>query len=838
LFLKGVKSQDTIQVKKEVSKIPHFVNGYILLSEMIKDPKIKSLWASEIVNQFPSHIPALKSAASIKETLGEHDKCIEIGKMIEKISPNEARSILIHSFIRSNKIKEAQRMLDDDSKISDLEKAIIGIESWKIDGDEQKLRDVISLPNSDKITSYKAQAVFYLGNLIDVNEAESIFVEQLKLDKKNPDVYSFYGKYKKNILKDEEKGNFLLKKAVEYGSLNDDEVELYTRDLIANNEFEKAIEFCGKIDTKWSHLRAGLSAFRLGKFTDASLELQAHIKKDPRCKEAWVALAFTYYALGKIMSVVSVNERLVELGHQDMLIQNKIDSIYGKPCSIRISNPQEFRIKETPLIFQNFLIKSIENIRWLRRFSRKECAISVVNDIEPLLVEFVEKWDHLSAVLKQAGDFYVEAFTLTEKEEFIDIAQEMYMKRAEKDKRGESLIDVAIVLHIKGMSEKAVGILKRAVKAFPDNHAVWLNLGIGYAIIKQFQYARHCLCVAEKLSTAEMQASIFSCYAAISILFDNKDEIKLAIDKAYNIDPENPEVWELKMALGEVSPYAGGATAFENGPNAATIDVMTEICIKENKPLEAIGFAMMSGNKKKIEMAFEANKQYEYAMLYADDEETKQRLIALSRGAIKEGDYKDTPLLNAVFYFTTGDYDKASEIFIQRDDIFSVLGAAACVMKKGKANKAAEVIKKQIEKANSPVMKRVLDSLAMTTDPECDTSLPDSIIGKLRQGIKLSGLLQASYLLYNEQPNLIAPMKLFIIEGLRASILIDQERYALDDATKNYLKRTGKREALLFRSMFLMKYESKNRREAMECLQKLCILSPSLVSTILPIIQN
>ena len=836
--------KDLLRVKQSFLKIPNFVNGYLMFLDLIDDNRIKALWCNSIRNTFPKSIKVLTKIASIYDELQLYDECQKTVNMLMPLDHHLARSLLIHTLIHAKRISEVNAMINDDVDLTLKEKAEVDLAMWMEDKNDNRLHEILKLETNKEFAEIKAEALYLLGDRFDAKMSLQLFAEFLKEDKENPMIYAHFGRYLKEVQKSEEKGNFLLKKAVEHGYLADDAVDLYTRDLINENKLEECISLCKKVNTKWSHFRSGLILYRLQRYDEATVELQLHVKKDPSSIEAWNVLANLYLIRGKVMSAAAVNERLKELSKPNFVLQSQLNSIFGLPITlfdkgIQYDAHQEnlsaeerkklFKLEETPILFSQFLRQTTQQIHSFFIFGRQQLVDHLINITVPLVQYYNEKWGKLASVLKECGDFYVESFTSTNNTDYLQTAQVLYMKRCELDKRGESFVDLAMVLNMKGATEQALVVLRRAVKAFPDNPTVWISLGICFAILKKFPYAKHCICVAKNIAADDINmSSIFVCFAAISLLMNESNLAARATDAAFQLNQENSEVWQLKYLQEENNKYSNAVLIYESGATVNAVKALPSLCIQENQIEDALGFAIMSKDRKKIAQAYEACGLYEYAMLFVDDDdkETKERLIVLSKGTITNQDFdSQNPMVKAAHLFGEGKYDEAGALFVQRNDIFGKLGAYACAYMKGNSEKVASAIQKEV-KTSDPSYQLLLDSIQIKANPNNGLVYPDVIRSKYLTLIPqfetnyaaLTNLYQWEKSKFSKDPEL---MKLLIVEILKSETAAPA---FLNDLSKQLLTLTGSRESILLRALSLYKLRKIN--ESKLYLQQYIVCNP------------
>ena len=300
--------------------------------------------------------------------------------------------------------------------------------------------------------------------------------------------------------------------------------------------------------------------------------------------------------------------------------------------------------------------------------------------------------------------------------------------------------------------------------------------------------------------------------------------------RARDLNSDNADVWILLTLAKSVGSYSGCTLAFENGANLDIISALPNLCIREKSPLEALNYALICNDRKKIELSYEANGRYDEALKFDDDDETRERLCALN-GTLEEPKSESLEI-NAIYDYVNGNYDKALSSFMKTNNMFGKLGGLACLVKKGKKEKVAEVVRKMIDDADKD-MEQILDSISMNINPELKPIFSKTAIGALRIELMNNNMTNASYVIYNENRGNILMLRLFIIEQLKS---IDNSiNGILDEATKQYCK-TGTRESLLLRTLACIKIDK--RSEFILSAEKLCVLAPSYIPIFIPMINK
>lgn len=799
-FINFYEQSDANKILNEVQVIPDFLSGFILVLGLITDKVQKSAIAETIASKFPKSLRALTAAANAKEETGDFKAMLNIAQKISKISKNEGIKITIRGYIKMGQFAEAEKLIETAGNYSQYDKTQVQIELWKVDKDPKRLKTVLQLPDEQQFAEFKAFAALNLGNAIDLETANKIFATSLKLDRENAAIYAYFGKFMIEYMKDAAKGEFLLRKAFELGYKGPEALELAVADYIKNQNFDEALKHCQMTREPWARLRSGMIYYNQGKYEEAANQLQLYLKQKSDDHNALTVLGYTYLAMGRLVSVLQVSEELESIGHPSKELKIKLDQIYGK--NILKDGISEETVAN-PLLFAPSLQHTIDLIKRMVKFNRVEAAIEVVHKTDGFVSKYVEEFgDKLSSVLKLCGDYYMEAFNITKDAKYAQSSLQLYMKRAEKDKRGECFIDVAEILFSLGKLDQTITVLRRAVKAFPDNWSVWNSLGIAFSISQRYSFAKHCFCVAAKLCEEADKAKVMNCFASLSYLCEDQMTMSTSADEANRLDPNNAFSWEHKAMSGSIDEYSGEILSFKNGNVKTPINILPELCIYANKPLESLGFAFMSGNKNKIAMALEACGKYREAMKFTEDEETLARLRSLcgEKGTgVKYSRKENEELSDLVKAIRSNSDDEKSEILQSLFD-------------------SSE--------------RQVYDQLRMKLGKE--TMMPYDRLANIRQGVQYCDKKTIAIEVYNKFVEDLDPV---VIRNYVIEILKNDDHYEnIMTPVLQLCKINGCRDHILLLALALIHVG--NEQDAASVLQQYVILRPQMCRKLMPLIKR
>ncbi|EAX95551.1 TPR Domain containing protein [Trichomonas vaginalis G3] len=803
-WIKSLQNPDPNEILKEVKLIPDFRSGYIMVIDLINDRNVKNALIDEITKKFSKSLKALESAAKAKEELNDYEGFLSISNMIVSINEEIGQKYVVRALIKLNRLEEAQKLIDNGVELSLIEKAKFAVEFWKTDKDDNRLHELLKYPYTKEFAEIKSMAAFYLGNHISAETANDIFTNCLKADRENCNVYAYFGNYLITVLNEQEKGKFLLKKSYDLGYRGSECLEIIVDECISSNQYEEAIKHCQLVNESWARFKSGLLYFKLGKYEDASYQLQLYTKRNPDDFNALTVLGYTYMSMGRLVAVSQIAEELEKIGHPCKELQYKVDCIYGKKLSENIIDQETVH---NPLLFGPSLYQTMELMKRLFNFNRYESIIEVIHQTENLVsshvLEFGEK---LSSVLKSAAEYYLLAFKVTKEGKYANECLKLFMRRAEKDKRGECFIDVAEVLSLLGKTEQSIIVLRRAVKAFPDNAYVWKSLGIAFFMTGKISFSRHCFCVAAKLSDETEKANVLNCYAALSYFTNDNEMMSRASEEANTLDPKNASSWEHKSICGTIDPYHGQVLSFTHGNQKYSIETLTELAINANKPFESLGYAFMTRDKTKICLALEACGKYKDAFEFTEDEETKERLKFL----LEENDKENV---------------KHSTRF---NELISGIE---------EASKANEIEKKEeilngLYSNTDRNFKELIDQLRYHIN--LDSLQPENCFGYTRDLTKQSDAKNAAVETFNQYKDYYNPL---VIKNYIIQVLKTNDTYEIIAPwSEILLKMDASRDNILLQALTMI--FTKDNQSAAKYLQQYITLKPQMYKKILPLIRK
>ena len=822
-FVLAAKKNDLPAIRHSISLIPPFVSGWMYYIEHLTVPQQKLNAINDALVKYPNYVPLMIKLSEAKEELGDTDGAISIIKNIISFDPYIGTPLLVKILIRLGRGSEAEKLMDEDVEkfITPEERARIDLLMYKTDKNKDRLRRILSIESTPGNAVAKAEAAFELKDELG-EDCQKYFIEAMKTNKENPIGYMIFGRYQLEVKKDEDKAVFLFRKAYELGLEDPVLLELTSRSLIQHGDLDEALRLCQKVDTNWSHFRAGLILQRQGNHEEACEEFQHDLRHNKDRKESWSAIGHSYIVLGRAMAAVSVAQQLRENGNPDLDLEYQIDSIFGAPILVHEYSEEAFGLKESPIRYYSFIQQCVTYLRVLSKFHRKEACQDIMSKTVSLTDKFVELWGKNASVLKASGDYYIEVFNVSGNASYVDKAQKLYMKRAEIDCRAEAFIDLAHSLHLKNKDEMAVTVLRRALKSFSDHSGLWMNLGIAFALTSHFPFSRHCLCVAAKLATSTEMARSYACVAAIALMIDDEKLLKVATNAARSFNPYDPDVWQILIKTGEVNKREASRIAFDFGASSNIIDNLPLFSLQAGQPKDALGFAMMSGNRNLISDALEADGKYEFALLFADDEERRNRLIKFSNPKLMNQNTKEL-----------------AAIFDKTEEPLRTLGLAALKLSEGDKQTALDSIMSVLgnHKLAQPVAVE-LEKIALRIAPKevkveaknADTD-PIEFLIQAKRTMSTYDAAKAAWQRFDRN---IPIVKNFVMEILRSQ---REEDYELAiKAIQAALKVSGDRE--IYRLLSVLQMRTSKFKEAYGTLQTLCILSPSLIQRLKPIMKE
>jgi tetratricopeptide (TPR) repeat protein len=441
----------------------------------------------------------------------------------------------------------------------------------------------------------------------------------------------------------------------------------------------------------------------------------------------------------------------------------------------------------------------------------------------PYVAAFAEKWGTLASVLKICGDFQCESFEVTQSQENSAEAIQLYKRRAELDKRAEAFIDLAHALQLHGNVEGSVTVLRRVLRTFSDHAGLWMHLGISFALSGRFPFARHCFCVAAKIATDCEAARSFSCCAAIALLIDDENLLKVATDSARRFNPYDPDVWQVLSHGDTLSALDSALIAFEFG--AAVQNHLVHLCLSANKINEALGFALMTGDGEEISLCFEAQQRYDLALLYTDAHGTRERLELLlqkqTRGAFE--------------LYQNRQFDNAASMFQARGDVYGRLAAGVCLVASGKKAEGCEML--DLVRADAPYFGSQIDKLLFKYS---DEPIQSRFAQKDPQMFFLEQLqkhtrVEAAHGCIKRFPSDPIAMEIFVLKSLESGSNEEITAELVTKARALYDVKPGRKSLMLF---VVTLVRSRLWKEAAPPMQTLCLLAPNLLPVVRPLMAK
>ena len=822
-FILAAKAHDLPKVKNEVSLIGSFISGWIFLAKQCADPKQRAWYLADAVLRYPDVLSLLKMLAEAKEESNDFEGALQCIKKVTKLDPEVGSPLLIRLLIRQGKVSDVVKMLqeDGDVQVSAFDRAVIELEMFKQDHDKDRLRRVLKMDNEESLAGAKAEAAWELRDELG-DGTEQYFLDALKMNRNNGRAYLLFGKWMLERKGDEEKVLFLFEKSIECGEFDSGCCELLSRKKIEENKLDEALSLCLKVDNNWSHFRAGMIYQRRGEHEAAANELQLDLRFNPDRKEGWAALGHSYLMLGRILSAKSVAEQLREMNAPDIALEYEIATFSGKPIEYK----GDLQI-EVPNVAYAILRQIIAQIHQFKRIGRKQTCMELITNIEPSVMRYAEKWPNLASVLKICGDFECIVFEVSKKPEAIKNAVQFYQKRAEVDRRAEAFIDLARALHLTGDTETALSVLRRVVKVFSDHAGIWMNLGIAFALTSRFPFARHCLCVAAKLSTDTEASKAFSCCSAVAFLIHDDELLQTSLDAARRYNPYDPDVWKLVVKTDEASALDAALMAFELGSSENILQVLPNMCLRMNRLQEALGYALMSDDNETIAACFEANHRYDLALLYAVSDKTKERLSLLLE--------KEAP--SPFNLYKDGKFDEAAAVFSKDTSVYGQIATGICLISSGKTADGVRTL--EAAKQAAPFFTRPIDQILMKLKP-ADEDMESTIAERdpatfFLLHLRKCSRLEAADFCIKHFPSNPDAMEIYVSECLRdgsndsiTDFLVTKARLLV------HARPSTKSSTLLVISLI----RSRLWQEASHELQRLLVMSPSLYAVGRPLLTQ
>ena len=620
-FVAAVEANDLKQMERELGYEPNFRSGWIFFCELIATPE-ERLWKLKLgLRKYPeSDVLAVMAIDTMLE-LRKYDEAFTVIAHLREINPELANSKRIDAMIKSGQAANLKEEVDNPD-INPVDRAIIAHALFKGDKDKRWLKYVIETDDTS-VTAMKAQAIWELRDDLG-DQCEPMLVATLKQDPNCGEAFMYFGKYQ--IEKGEkEKGLFLLQKALDLGSVDEQSADLLSAKLVGEGKLEDAVAVLRRVNKPLSHFRAGLIYQRLFECQYSCVEFQKYLACHSEDKIALSALGQSYMTMGRVASASST---LAKTGDAELMAQVAL----ALEIPLGLTAEGDFHISDTPVEFHCFLQQATTHIRRFRAFGGLEAARVVCERIHPKAQEFTTKWGNLAAVQKSAGDFYLEFFLVTSNEAMLSNAIACFKRRAELDKRAESFTDLAVAMHYGGQSQASVAILMRVIRVFPKSYNLWINLGVALAQTQKLAFAKHCFCVAAQMTDQQeqTQALVFCC--GVLRQLGDIDGAEELVQMLRDRDTQSPDFWIIDTTPDARTRYENGMMAFRQLPSQEVSKSIARSCLSLGRVKEELEYALMANEKELICEAYEANGNYEMALQYATDDATRQRLEALIKG--------------------------------------------------------------------------------------------------------------------------------------------------------------------------------------------------------------
>ena len=620
-FVAAVDANDMKQMEKELGYEPNFRSGWILFCELIAKPEDRFLKLGMALRKFPESERIAIMAIDTMLELRKYDEAFKEIEHLKEFNPGLATRKRIETMIKSGQAANLKDEMDSPD-IGPVDRAIIAHALFKRDRDKRWLKYLIQT-DDPSVTAMKAQAIWEMREDLG-DQCEPMLVATLKQDPNCGEAMMYFGKYQ--IEKGEkEKGLFLLQKALDLGSVDEQSADLLSAKYIGEEKLQDALTVLRMVNTPLSHFRAGLILQRLSEYQDSCLEFQKYLARQSEDKIPLSALGQSYMIMKRVMSASSVMTEA-----NDTELKAQVDLALGIPHGLATGT--DFHISETPVEFNCFLQQATSDIQRFRALGWLETAQVLCEQILPKVPEFTTKWGNLAAVQKSAGDFYLEFFLVTSNQAMLSDATACFKRRAELDKRAESFTDLAVAMHYGGQSEASVSILMRVVRVFPKSSNLWINLGVALALTQKLVFAKHCFCVAAQMTSEEEQAQALAFCAGVLRQLGDTDGAEEIVQVLRERDTKSPDFWIVDSSPDARTRYENRMMAFQALPSQDLMKNLARSCVALGRVKEELAYALASNEKELICQAYEANGSYDMALQYATDEATRQRLEALAKG--------------------------------------------------------------------------------------------------------------------------------------------------------------------------------------------------------------
>lgn len=780
-FVNAVTSDNMDDVLKVLANEFNFRSGWVYTVMHMEDGPKRELARETALSRFPEAVELVDG--KIRDLIRVCN-LVEMKKVIAQFESKD---------VKSDSLNTAR--------------ILVGFLDYGSDGNREHIRPILDLDDDPNIVHIKAEVVWELRD--EISDCAGMFVSLLRANKDSGPVYGFFGKW--HLAQgDKEKSDFLFKKAMALGVRDADVIKYGSESLIDSGEWEEALLACRNGTDDKSRLLSSMLLRRLGRHMEACEILQNELRKSPSNLTLLRAIGHSYAVLNRVMSTLEIAEEIANLNPNETDLLWKATQVMGRDVG---SGCKDFGISETPIRFYCFMAMSVTKIKQFTVMKRTDTCLEIISSVQKHIEEFAMTWGSLASVHRICGDFGMCAFSATEDHQFIDYAIQCFKARAEKDKRAESFIDLATALHLGGQSEVAVVVLRRVLKAFPQNISLWLNLGVAFALTSKNVFAKHCFNVVIKNGEGADVDIAYVFLAEVSSRVGDEAMMQMALDTARARGGQDGRLLMALTNAGGLKLIMGLDAAYRCGPNPLIIEGLAGAYLAESRVRESFGYASMSGNRRYMSLAWEGLGKYDMALRYADDEETQKRLRVLIGDEASDCALLTGPANKGAIAFAKGstacDHVAAGMLFAQIGDDVKALS---------EFDKAREIMPKAAARIDQIMIQTVESAsvdLETVTDPkvffiQTDRYSDDS--------------LHAAYATVQQFPKSKFALTCYVVEGQKCVRDYEQNREVTVRARELYALFPSAKSALLYigAHINLQQYS-----EAWDVAQMLCVMRPT-----------
>ncbi|KAH0792456.1 Tetratricopeptide repeat protein 37 [Histomonas meleagridis] len=814
-FLDVLQTKDLRRISNQIGYISKFYSGWIYYSTLVPTPKEKESALENALSIRPNSTEVIFQIIKLKEETKQIESAIQFSRKLKTIDPKYSNLCIE----LCNKYQRYDLLAKDE--LTPYAKAFIDINKYHETKDKNLLKDIINLPNEKQYVSLKCEALWELRHDF-YKEFESKIIELMKIDRENGYTYYYFGKYKLEN-DDKEKSDFLFQKAFNYGIEKPETLEYITRKYIIDNDLENAIKYCKKIDEFWAHFRLGLIYQRLNKHVNACEELQNASRINPNNEFVWKALGHSNILLNRWMTVHSIAQYLRSISKPDIELEYQLNLFLDKPIEV-----DDLNIDKTPLNCISYIQQVIKRIQILNTYNRNESSTLLIMKSLPYLELLYNKWNNLLSVLKVCGDFYLESFRITNDKNYIKKAIDIYKIRASKDIRAESFIDVAHAMYLNDNIDATILILKKVLHRFPEHSGLWLNLGISYALTNNYSFARHCFCVAAKISSNNDKSKAFIYCIPISEAVNDQMLKEKAIQAAQQLNPHNSKILQLMANDKLMKKVDAYLLAFENQPTKEIASKLCCLLLRKNRSLEALGFAFISNDNELISASYEALNKYELALKYTNNEENKNRLKSLLDNANNN--------FEVFKLYSSKNLEKIIELYKDSNDVYMKFAVGICYIQLKQTENAVQIFNEIKEK--EPLLTKHIDKIFIRAFPKF---IPESVNTDPQmlfaiEKRKKKNVVQSAKATLKKFANSQFAIKNFVLGGIK------QEKCSPDFCTEllQHAKELFKMSPSYENISLLMAAQVKagELKEAIKTVQRMCLMRKSEIPKLTKMIQK